>query len=177
MNVTLTPRLVGLMVAAALAVGWMGSSMTQSSAPAQNASEGSLRPLGGQPMVAAPTEALRKRLSDPPTPSRGRNPFVFSTRAPRPGAVRVREPESAPAPAATTAIPEAAPLPVFRLSGVASTIQDGVAVLTAILNDNGAMVFAKAGDKLSRGYTVVRVEEMSVTLSDADGVTQTIRLP
>jgi len=110
-------------------------------------------------------------------PSRGRNPFVFSTRAPRPSAFRERGPELAPAPAIAPPLPMAAPLPVFRLSGVASTVQDGVAVLTAILNDNGAMVFAKAGDKLSRGYTVVRVEEMSVTLSDVDGVTQTIRLP
>jgi hypothetical protein len=39
------------------------------------------------------------------------------------------------------------------------------------------MVFAKAGDKLSNGFSVVRVEEMSVTLADASGVTQTIRLP
>jgi hypothetical protein len=109
-------------------------------------------------------------------PSRGRNPFVFSSRAPRPTASREREPEAAP-PVAPPPVMMAAPLPVFRLSGVASTVLDGVAVLTAIMNDDGAMVFAKAGDKLSRGYTVVRVEEMSVTLSDADGVTQTIRLP
>jgi len=180
MNVTLTPRVVGLMVAASLAVGWMGSSLTQGPAPAQSQSTAGVRPLGGQPAVAPRTEALRQRLSEPPMPSRGRNPFVFSTRAPRPGAYRDRdrEPEAAPAAAvAPPAMPMATPLPVFRLSGVASTVQDGVAVLTAILNDNGAMVFAKAGDKLSRGYTVVRVEEMSVTLSDADGVTQTIRLP
>ncbi len=177
MNVTLTPRLVGLMVAVSLAVGWMGSSMTQSPAPAQSSNAGAVRPLGGQPTVAPRAEALRQRLSEPPLPSRGRNPFVFSTRAPRPGGVREREPEAAPAPAILASMQMAAPLPVFRLSGVASTVQDGVAVLTAILNDNGAMVFAKAGDKLSRGYTVVRVEEMSVTLSDADGVTQTIRLP
>jgi hypothetical protein len=110
-------------------------------------------------------------------PSRGRNPFVYSSRAPRPSAYRDREPDAAPAPVMAAPLPIAAPLPVFRLSGVASTVEDGVAVLTAILNDNGAMVFAKAGAKLSRGYTVVRVEEMSVTLSDADGVTQTIRLP
>jgi hypothetical protein len=35
----------------------------------------------------------------------------------------------------------------------------------------------KGGDKLSNGYQVVRVDEMSVTLVDAIGVTQTIRLP
>src|SRR5215204_5082560 len=177
MAVTLTPRLVGLMMAASLAVGWMGSSMTQSPAPAQAPSGGTLRPLGTQGTVAPRTEALRQRLSEPPIPSRGRNPFVFSSRAPRPAAYRQREPDAGAAPASVPSAPAAASLPMFRLSGVASTVDGGVAVLTAILNDNGAMVFAKAGDKLSHGYTVVRVEEMSVTLSDAEGVTQTIRLP
>ena len=177
MNVTLTPRLVGLMMVAALAVGWMGSSFTQTPAPADSSNNGSLRPLGGQPLVEPRTEALRQRLSEPPTPNRGRNPFVFSARAPRPTTFRDRAPEAAPVQEAAPSMPVAAPQPLFRLSGVASTVQDGVAVLTAILNDNGAMVFAKAGDKLSRGYTVVRVEDMSVTLADAEGVTQTIRLP
>ena len=50
-------------------------------------------------------------------------------------------------------------------------------VLTAIVNDNGAVVLVKAGDKLSNGYSVVRVEEMSITIVDATGVTQTLRLP
>jgi hypothetical protein len=39
------------------------------------------------------------------------------------------------------------------------------------------MVFARAGDTLSNGYSVVRVDEMSITLADASGVTQTLRLP
>ena len=74
-------------------------------------------------------------------------------------------------------VPAPPPMPVFKLSGIASNAEGGVTVLTAIVNDNGAMVFAKAGDKLSNGYSVVRVEETSVTLVDATGVTQTIRLP
>ena len=73
--------------------------------------------------------------------------------------------------------PYVPPMPVFKLSGIASNAEDGATVLTAILNDNGAMVFAKAGDRLSNGYSVVRVEETSVTLADATGITQTIRLP
>jgi hypothetical protein len=39
------------------------------------------------------------------------------------------------------------------------------------------MVFVKAGDKLSNGHSVVSVDEMSVTLIDSAGVTQTLRLP
>ena len=179
MTVTLTPRFVGLIVVASLAVGWMGSSLTQSPAATQTPTGGTLRPLGGQPTLPR-AETLRQRTVDPPTPSRGRNPCVFSSRAAR--STNLRGPDrqvgdvpnlAIPMPAA----PVAPPMPVFKLTGVAANLVDGVAVFTAILNDNGAMVFAKAGDKLSRGYSVVRVEEMSVTLTDAEGVTQTIRLP
>ena len=179
MKVTLTPRLIGLIVVASLAVGWMGSSLTQTPASTQTQDGGTLRPLGGQPVLPR-AETLRQRAIDPPVPSRGRNPFVFSSRAARTSDVRDRDrqPEAVPNVAVPMPVaPVAPPMPVFKLTGVAANVLDGVAVFTAILNDNGAMVFAKAGDKLSRGYSVVRVEEMSVTLSDADGVTQTIRLP
>ncbi len=77
----------------------------------------------------------------------------------------------------TAYTPPAPPLPVFKLSGIASNAEGGGTVLTAIVNDNGALVFVKAGDKLSNGYSVVRVDETSVTLVDAAGITQTVRLP
>jgi hypothetical protein len=73
--------------------------------------------------------------------------------------------------------PIAPPVPQIKLSGVATSLVDGTAVLTAIVIDNGAMVFVKAGDKLPSGATVVRVDELSMTLVDAAGVTQTVRLP
>ena len=172
----LTPQSVGLIAVAALAVGWQAASLTRSPAPAQQS-----RPTGGARALGTATvpraEKLRERLSEPPLPSRGRNPFVYGSRAPvRTPSVRDRgsdrEPEALP--------PMAAPQPVgpvFKLSGIASSVEDGAATLTAIIIDNGRMVFAKAGDKLSNGYSVVRVEELSVTLVDATGVTQTIRLP
>ena len=69
------------------------------------------------------------------------------------------------------------PAPMFRLSGIASNQQDGTTVLTAIIIDNGVMVFAKTGDKLSNGHMVVRVDEASVILADSAGITQTLRLP
>ena len=74
-------------------------------------------------------------------------------------------------------VPVEPPLPVFKLSGIAASRENGVVELTAIVIDNGVMVFAKTGDKLSNGYSVVRVEEGSITLVDAAGVTQTLRLP
>jgi len=78
---------------------------------------------------------------------------------------------------ALPAMPLAPPVPIFRLSGIASNKENGVIVLTAIVIDNGTMVFAKAGDKLSNGHSVVRLDEQSITLVDASGVTQTLRLP
>jgi hypothetical protein len=68
-------------------------------------------------------------------------------------------------------------MPAFRLSGIAANLENGATVFTAIVIDSGAMVFVKSGDKLSNGYSVVRVDEGSVTIVDATGVTQTIRLP
>ena len=172
----LTPQSVGLVALAALAVGWQAASLTQKPAPAQQS-----RPAGGARALGTTTvpraEKLRERLSEPPLPSRGRNPFVYGSRAPvRTTAVRDRESNREP----EAPLPMVAPapvLPVFKLSGIASSVEDGSPVLTAIVIDNGRMVFVKTGDKLSNGYSVVRVEELSVTLVDATGVTQTIRLP
>lgn len=172
MALILTPRSVGLMVASAVASGWLGAAATQSPVAEPSASVATSAPLG--PPAAVPrAENLRERLSEPPLPSRGRNPFVYGTRAPRSTpSFRVPEP-----PAEMPVMQALPPVPVFKLSGIASNAEGGTTVLTAIVNDNGAMVFAKAGDKLSNGYSVVRVEETSVTLVDSTGVTQTIRLP
>jgi hypothetical protein len=176
MALKLTPPVTGLIAIAALAVGWQAASLTQNPAPAQQA-----RPAGGARALGTATvpkaEKLRERLSEPPLPSRGRNPFVYGSRAPvRTTSARDRESDRA----ADALPPMAAPqpvVPVFKLSGIASSVEGGATVLTAIVIDNGTMVFVKAGDKLSNGYSVVRVDELSLTLADADGVTQTIRLP
>lgn len=72
-------------------------------------------------------------------------------------------------------VPSAPPIR-FDLTGIATNRQDGVEVFTAIVNDNGSLAFVKAGDKLSNGYSVVRVEETSVVIADAAGVEQVLRL-
>jgi hypothetical protein len=176
MATVLSTRSVGLMVVAAVAAGWLGSSLSQRLSPAQAApAQSGPRALGTTATVPR-AEKLRERLADPPLPSRGRNPFVYGTR--RPAALtgyRDRVDETV-TPTAAPVILEP-PAPVFRLSGIASTTEGGVTVLTAIVIDNGAMVFAKAGDKLSRGYSVVGIDETSMTIVDAAGVMQKIRLP
>ena len=167
----LTPRSIGLVVA--LAASWMGASLTPGTSSEQSPRAASVaRPLDSAPVPRA--ERLHQRLADPPLPSRGRNPFVF---APRSTGSRDRASVPDHVPETPVYEPPPPPLPVFKLSGIASNLEGGVTVLTAIVNDNGAMVFVKSGDKLSNGYSVVRVEETSVTLVDPAGVTQTIRLP
>jgi len=171
-----TPRSVGLIAIGALAFGWYGSSVTQDNASLQQSrtlSGG--HPIGVTTPIQPRAERIRERVTQAPLPERGRNPFVFGARVSRPSvANRSSERESAvvaPPP------PIEPPPPVIRLSGIAADLKDGTMIYTAILSDHGSLVFAKAGDKLSSGYSVVRVEEMSVTLVDASGVTQTIRLP
>jgi hypothetical protein len=160
---------LGLFVVTALATRLLGGGTTQ---------EVDVRPTPpAPPPVSTPstefTQQLRERLKSPVTPERGRNPFVYGSR--HASAPSVRRDELAEVEVA--APPPEPPAPIFKLSGIAASQQDGAAVLTAIVIDNGALVFAKAGDKLSNGHTVVRVDEMSVTLVDATGVTQTLRLP
>lgn len=176
MAITLTPRSIGLIVSTALAAGWMGASATQQPTPAQSAT----RPVAKRaaPMSVPRAEKLRERLAEPPLPSRGRNPFVYGSRTAPAPLIRDHQQhgDEHVAPAAPPA-PPVPPPPVFKLTGIASNTENGVAVLTAIVNDNGLMVFVKAGDRLSNGYSVVRIDENAATLVDASGVTQTIRLP
>ena len=111
-------------------------------------------------------------MKTPVTPARGRNPFVYGERH---SAAAVRREVPAEVDVAPPPPPEPPP-PIFKLSGIAASQQDGTTVLTAIVNDNGMVVLAKAGDKLSNGHSVVRVDETSITLIDAAGVTQALRL-
>lgn len=160
---------LGLFVVTALATRLLGGGTTQ---------EVDVRATPpAPPPVSAPstqfTQQLRERLKTPVTPERGRNPFVYGARHSSAPSVRGEE----PAEVAVAPPPPEPPLPIFKLSGIAASQQDGTTVLTAILIDNGVLVLAKAGDQLSNGHSVVRVDEMSVTLVDSAGVTQTLRLP
>jgi hypothetical protein len=177
MAMSFTPRSVGLIAIAALGFGWLGSSVTHDSVPRQSRSFSGARPIGSSVPVQPRAEKIRERVTQTPLPQRGRNPFVYGSRvSSRPTSFGERTPERETAAIASPA-PAQPPPPVIRLSGIAGDVKDGATIYTAILSDNGSIVFAKAGDKLSNGYSVVRVEEMSITIIDANGVTQTIRLP
>ena len=77
----------------------------------------------------------------------------------------------------TDPVPFTPPVPQFKLSGIAASVEAGATVLTAIINDSGALAFVKAGDKLSNGFSVVSVADSGIVIVDAAGVTQTLRLP
>ena len=175
------PRTVVLIGSISLASGWMAGTMTSPApqeAPAAQRRTGP-RPLGSPATSITPyTAQLRRKLDEQPRgPVPGRNPFVFGSSRPNVSApvsraeAREVERESPPLPAPPP------PFPAFKLSGIASSEKDGTVVLTAIVIDNGSMVFAKAGDKLSGGHSVLRVDEKSIVIVDAAGVEQIVRLP
>jgi len=178
---TLTPGTVLLVGALSLSAGWMAGRSSTANQSAQDAptarQRAGARQAGAADDVAPFTGQLRKRLESQPVnpPATGRNPFVFGARR-APSVARNREePESAPAPPPEPVV-FTPPAPLVKLSGIASNQEGGVAVLTAIINDNGALAFAKVGDKLSSGATVVSITESAVVLMDVAGVSTTLRL-
>ncbi len=177
----ITPGTVLLIGAISLSTGWLAgtsSSSNQNQEAASARPRTGPRPLGSPASVAPLTRQLRERLDKQPprTPATGRNPFHFGTRLPT-TVTRYRD-----APVAALAPPReletfTPPAPQIKLSGVASSLEAGVTVWTAIINDNGALAFVNVGDKLSTGATVSRIDETTVVLVDQTGASQTLRLP
>lgn len=172
----ISPTTIGrFIIATGAAAGWwMTGAVTQDRPGLRESQPSVARPIDSESVPPADfTNVLRERMREPVEPQRGRNPFTFGSRAVR------RAPEEPPVRDSQPAIsvPLERPLPVFKLSGIAASRENDAVVLTAIVIDNGVMVFVKTGDKLSNGYSVVAVDEGSITLADADGVTQTLRLP
>lgn len=173
------PRTVVLFGALSLVAGWMAgntSSPVTQEAPAQPRT--GPRPLGSPATSVAPyTAQLRKKLDEQPrSPVPGRNPFMFGSRRAVPSAPISRA-EAREVPPEERFTPPPPSSPAFKLSGIAASEKDGAVVLTAIVIDNGSMTFAKAGDQLSGGHSVLRVDEKSIVIVDAAGIEQIIRLP
>lgn len=176
----LAPGTVLLIGALSLTAGWLAG--TSSSSSQQQDVAGARSRMGPRPVGTSGTSPLprqlRQRLDTPPrhVPATGRNPFVFGARrAPSGtgyrGEPRVSEPP-APPPVAFTP-----PAPQIKLSGIAASQEGDVTVLTAIISDNGALVFVKVGDKLPSGATVSKIEDSGIILVGPAGLTQTIKLP
>ena len=178
-------KLIALVGAAGIAAGWlMGSSVSPSQSPSAPTGGAQARrgphALGtapGEPL-AHYTEQLRLKLQEQPrSPTSGRNPFVFGSRRAAPSMAPRRTRDEAPeAAAASEPARLSAPQPRFNLTGMASNQKDGVTTWTAIIVDGNGLSFVTAGDKLSGGYIVTKIQEGAVTIMDATGVEQVLRL-
>jgi len=176
----LTSGTVLLVGALSLTAGWLAGSASSQQEPdaAAGRSRSGPRPLGSPAPVAPHTRQLRERLETQPARVQGggRNPFVFEARRAPAATQRSDEPMAAP-PVAAVPLPYVPPAPQIKLSGIAASQEGDASVLTAIVNDNGALAFVKTGDKLPSGATVITVEETGIVIMDAAGITQTIKLP
>jgi hypothetical protein len=71
----------------------------------------------------------------------------------------------------------APPRPPYGLSGMATTVEDGVPHRTAILSSLQGVSLVKEGDMLETGYRVVSITEEAVVVeSTSDGTQTTLRM-
>jgi hypothetical protein len=113
---------------------------------------------------------LHERLAPSVTPTRSRDLFRFSRRAPE-----------RPRPAAAVATPDAAPAPSqpppLTLIGIAEDAQPGGVVRTAIVSGLGDLFLVKAGDLFGGRYRVDQVSGDAVQLTDTtSAVSSTLAL-
>ena len=175
-------RTVALVGALGLTLGWGLSSYVQpgqEEGPRGGASTGP-RPLGTGPPanVATLTEQLRLKLEQKPrAPRPDRNPFAFGSRRGSPAVTRRVDTPETPA----ESVAEPAPEPVrpgaaFRLSGMASTDGPSGPTWTAMVHDGRGLHYVQQGDTLPGGFTVVEIQESSITIRDTSGGERTLRL-
>jgi type IV pilus biogenesis protein PilP len=169
-------RNVTLIGASCLLAGWLLASVVLPPVASLQSNVQPPQRQGASPSAApaaAPyTERLRLKLREAPAaPTPRRNPFRFQ-RGPQPTV----SPEAPEDPTALSLPAAAAPGLPLALAGIATTASADGPARTAVLSSNGDVVLARAGDVLPDGYRVVRVDEESVTLSDATGQELVLRL-
>jgi hypothetical protein len=121
--------------------------------------------------LGAQADRLRARLAEVTAYRQpARDAFQF-------GAPPRRDVESAK-PLTLEAPPVVAPVrPPYGLSGMATTVEDGVEQRTAILSSLQGVLLVKEGETLEAGYRVMSITEDAVTLeSTADGTQTTLHL-
>ncbi|MGE0043433.1 MAG: hypothetical protein AB7H88_08470 [Vicinamibacterales bacterium] len=174
----MTPRHVGLVAAICLTAGWtLGSVLSPPTASLQSPEAPAPRPAARQDAAPAPyTERLKLRLDQAPSaPDPVRNPFQFGAARPRPGTAADTGPAVPLAPAGPP--PVAAPTgPRFSLAGMAASEVDGATVRTAIVSDGDGLYYVREGESLPDGFTVTRIDEAAILLTDAAGGTLTLTL-
>jgi len=130
------------------------------------------------PAVETEIEALANSLrvrsrpeADYRTPSR--DPFRFQARSEQKPPAYVPPPSAAELPPP----PPAPPLPVLKLSGVATDVVDGQMSRAAVISLPAGVLIVREGDSVAGLYTVIAIGEDSIELeSTADQSRRTLRL-
>lgn len=171
------PRTVSLIAALCLTGGWLlGSVVSPPTASLQSGPVGGNPPIERADQPAHPyTKRLEVRLDQAPqAPVPERNPFRFGDRPAEPDGETDPQPDAGeigPFDIPEVALPTG---PVFSLSGMAASDEDGQTVRTAIVSDGRTVYYVKAGGTLPGGVTVSRVEETFIVLTSPDGTTRTL---
>lgn len=124
-------------------------------------------------MAALQTEIghLHQRLGPTAAPTRSRDLFRFTTRAPR------RPVAAPPAAVADVSVPQQPVRPVLTLIGVAEDVTPDGVVRTAIVSGLGDVFLVKAGDTIRAQYRVEQVSGDAVQVVDtATTATTTLAL-
>ena len=170
------PKLVALIAASSVSVGWLlASVIVPPVAELQVLPErvDRRRPAPSGEATTTYTEQLHLKLQQAPqAPVTRRNPFVFGPRStPSAAAPAARQQSDAGERDALVAPPPAPSGPNLRLSGIGSTGD----VRTAVIADGATVHLVKVGETVN-GYAVVEIAENSVTIADASGAQWRLRM-
>ena len=165
-------KLVALIVAAALTIGWLLASIVSPPvAKLQGLPDrAERREPAPEPRVETPfTAELHLKLQTVPVaPVPRRNPFVYGSASRR---AEPRDPartDESAAPATDRAPMAVAAGPSLWLSGIGSTTTEAGPVRTAIISDGTTVHLVKVGETVT-GYAVIDITDDAVTLVDAAG--------
>lgn len=173
------PKLVAMIVAAALTTGWLLASIVsppvaelQGLADREERRAPAQEPRGETPFTA---QLHLKLQAVPEAPVPRRNPFVYggaSRRADARETARTDESATMPTELAPLAV---ATGPSLRLAGIGSTTTPAGPVRTAIVSDGTTVHLVKVGEVM-RGYAVIEITDDAVTIENAAGAQWTLRL-
>jgi hypothetical protein len=171
------PKLVALIAASSVSVGWLLASLIVPPVAKLQGLPARVEPRPAplaDDAVAPYTEQLHLRLKEAPSaPVPRRNPFVFAGRSAAPRASSTLAPPPSETETSQVAILPA-PLvtgPRLRLTGVGST----GGVWTAVISDGATVHLVKVGETVN-GYAVLDIKEDTVTVADASGAQWTLRM-
>ena len=126
-------------------------------------------PAAPSPELEAEALKLQKRVAHGEYHAPSRDPFHFVARDARGRNV------PASVPPAVVVLPQAAPEPLIRLSGISARLVDGANQRVAFLVTGQGLADVREGDVVAGNYRVTRIQDDAVELTGPDGAIR--RLP